>query len=82
MSETSMYNVVNSPASSYLIGASSFLQVTRTAIKSRMSSKFDQARPRIAEIAAIERLKTSLLTYNGRNVGTTLTPLNESSSFL
>ena len=57
MSETSMYNVVNTPATSYLIGASSFLQVTRTALKSWMSSKFDHARPWIVQVAAIERLE-------------------------
>ena len=33
-SEKSMYNVVNTLAPSFLIGSSSFLQVTRTTIKS------------------------------------------------
>ena len=36
-SEESMYNVVNNLAPSFLIGSSSFLQVTRTTIKSWMS---------------------------------------------
>ena len=38
-SEKLMYNVVNTLAPSFLIG-SSFLQVTRTIIKSRIISKF------------------------------------------
>ena len=37
-----MYNVVNTLAPSFLIGSFSFLQVTRTTIKSWMSSKFGQ----------------------------------------
>ena len=41
-SEKAMYNVVNTLAPSFLIGSSSFLQVTRTTIKSWMSSKFRQ----------------------------------------
>ena len=40
-SETLMYNVVNTLAPLFLIGSSSFLQVRRTTIKSRTSSKFD-----------------------------------------
>ena len=44
-------------APSFLMGSSSFLQVTRTTIKSRMSSKFGQIRPRTVELAALERLK-------------------------
>ena len=49
-------------ASSFLIGSSSFLQVTWTTIKSRMSSKFGQIRPLTAELAALERLeKTHIL---------------------
>ena len=38
-SEKSIYNAVNTLASSFLIG-SSFLQVTRTTVKSLISSKF------------------------------------------
>ena len=38
-SENSMYNVVNTLAPSFLIESSSFLRVTRTTIKSGLSSK-------------------------------------------
>ena len=58
-SEKLMYNVVNTLAPSFLIGSSSFLQVMRTTIKSWTSSKFDQIRPWIAELAALERLEKS-----------------------
>ena len=54
-----MYNVVNTLAPSFLIGSSSFLQVTRTTIKAWMSSKFDQILPWTAELAALERLEKS-----------------------
>ena len=37
-----MYNAVNTVAPSFLIGSSSFLQVTRTTVKSWISSKFSQ----------------------------------------
>ena len=39
-SEKSIYNAVNTLAPSFLIGSSSFLQVTRTIVKSWISSKF------------------------------------------
>ena len=59
-SEKLMYNVVNTPAPLFLIGSSSFLQVRRTTIKSRLSSKFDLIGRRTAELAALEHLeKTS-----------------------
>ena len=45
-------NVVNTLAPSYL-------QVTRTYITSRTSSKFGQIGPRTAELAALERLEKS-----------------------
>ena len=45
VSEKLMYNVVNTLAPLFLIGSSSFLQVRRTTIKSRPSSKFDQIGP-------------------------------------
>ena len=54
-----MYNVVNTLAPLFLIGSSSFLQVRRTTIKSRPSSKFDQIGPWIVELAALGRLKKS-----------------------
>ena len=79
-----MYNIVNTLAPSFLIGSSSYLQVTRITIKSWTSSKFDQIRPWTAEVAALERLEKSSLTYNGRNLVNTLAPsfLIGSSSFL
>ena len=58
-SEKLIYNVVNTLAPSFLIGSSSFLQVTRTTIKSWTSSKFDQIRPWTAELAALEGLGKS-----------------------
>ena len=55
--EKSMYNVVNTLAPSFLNGCSSFLQVTRTAIKFRTSSKFGQIGLRTAELTALEDLE-------------------------
>ena len=52
-----MNNFVTSLAPLFLIGSFSFLQVARTKIKSLMSSKFGQIRPRNAELAALERLE-------------------------
>ena len=73
-SEKLMYNVVNTLALSFLIGSSSFLQVTRTTIKAWTSSNFDQIRPWTAELAALELLEKSPLAYNGRNLVNTLAP--------
>ena len=42
-----------------LIGSSSFLQLTRTTIKSRQSLNFGQIRQQTAELAALEHLKKS-----------------------
>ena len=42
---------------SFLIGSSSFLQVTRTTIKAWMSLNFGGISPLTAELAALERLK-------------------------
>ena len=56
------HNAVNTLAPSFLIGSSSFLQVTRTTVKSSISSKFDQIHPCTAELAALDRLKKSF-TY-------------------
>ena len=42
---------------SFLIESSSFLQVTRTTIKSLIFSKFGQIRPWTVELAALERLE-------------------------
>ena len=49
-------------APSFLIGTCSFLQVTRTTIKSRMSSKFSQIQPLTLELDALDQLKKSF-TY-------------------
>ena len=56
-SEKLMYNVVNTLAPLFLIGSSSFLEVRRTTIKFRPSSKFDQIGPWTAELAALEGLE-------------------------
>ena len=50
-------NLISTLAPSFLIISSSYLQVTRTSIISRMSSNFSKIRPRTAELAAFERLK-------------------------
>ena len=52
-----MNNVVTTLAPSFLIESSSFLQATRTLIKSRMGSKFDKIRSGTYELLALERLK-------------------------
>ena len=84
VSENFMYNVVNTLAHSFLIGSSSFLQVTRTTIKAWTSSKLDQVRPWTAELAALDRLEKSSYTYNWRNLVNSLASsfLIGSSSFL
>ena len=58
-SEKLLYNVVTTLGPSFLIGSSSYLQVTRTSITSQTSSKFGQIGPRTAEFAALERLEKS-----------------------
>ena len=85
MFEKSLFCVVATLALSILIGSSSYLEVTRIAVTSRMSLNFGQVRPQIAELAALERLEKSPWTYNGKkNVVATLAPLFfiGSSSFL
>ena len=57
-----MYNVVNTLAPSFLIGSSSFSQVTRAHIQSRVCSKFGQIQPWTVELAAFPQLKKSF-TY-------------------
>ena len=52
--EILIYNVVTTLASSFLIRSSSYLQVMRTFIRFRTSSKFGQIGPRTAELAALE----------------------------
>ena len=46
-------------APSFFIGSSSFLQVTRTTIKSRIGLKFGKTGPGTYELAALERLEKS-----------------------
>ena len=58
-SEKLMYNVVTTLSPIFLIGSSSYLQVTRTSVTSQTSSKFSQIGPRTAELAALERLEKS-----------------------
>ena len=58
-SEKLLYNVVSTLVPSFLIGSSSYLQVTRTSITSRTGLKFGQIGPRTAELAALERLEKS-----------------------
>ena len=58
VSEKSMYNVVNT-LDPFLIESSSFLQVTRTTIKSGLSSKLSLIGPCTAELAALEHLQSS-----------------------
>ena len=48
---------MNTPAPSFLIGSSSYVQVMRTIIISRISSNLGQIRSRTAELAALERLE-------------------------
>ena len=50
---------MTTPAASFLIGSSLFLQVTRTTIKSRMGLKFSKIGPGTYELAAFERLEKS-----------------------
>ena len=65
-----MYNL----ASSLLVESFSFLQVTRTTIKSGLKSKFSLIKSCPAELAALDHLIKSTLTYNERNVVNTLAP--------
>ena len=50
------HNPVSTLVPSFLIGSSSFLPVTRTTIKTGMSSNFDQIGLLTMELAALERL--------------------------
>ena len=53
-------------------GSSSFLQVTRSAMKAWMGLNFGKIPSLTSELAALERLEKSPYTYNGRNVVTIL----------
>ena len=52
-----MYNVVDNLAPTFSIGSSSFFQVTRTTLKSGQSSNLRQIGPRVAELAALDRIE-------------------------
>ena len=54
-----MYNAVNTLVPSFLIGSSSFLQVTRTTVKSWISSKLVQIQPCTEVLSALDGLKKS-----------------------
>ena len=79
-----MCNAVTTLAPSFFIGSSSFLQATRTSIKSGMGSKFGRIPSGTYELPALGRLKKSPYTHNERNVVTSLelSILNGSSSYL
>ena len=55
------YFVLWQLASSILIGSSSYLEVTRIAITSRMSSNFSQIQPLTAELSALDCVKNQYL---------------------
>ena len=61
-------NNVSTPTPSVLIQSSSNLQVTRTGIKSWMSSNFNQIETLPMELGALEHLKNFTYTYNGKMV--------------
>ena len=50
-------NAMNTLASSFLIGSSSFLQVTRTCMEAETSSKFGLIPSLTTELAALEGVK-------------------------
>ena len=59
MSEKLMNLVVATLAPLFLIGSSSFLQVTGITIKSQMGSKFEKIKSRTVKLAALKRLEKS-----------------------
>ena len=59
-------------APSFWIEFYSFLHVTRTAIKAWIGLKFCKIWPGPTELAALECVKKSPSTYNGRNVVSSL----------
>ena len=54
-----MNSVVTTLSPSFLIGSSSFLQATRTSIKSQLGLKLGSIRRRTYELAALEHLEKS-----------------------
>ena len=86
-SEELMYNVVNTLAPSFLIGSSSFLQLTRTTINGRVqnSTRSDHGLWSMTVVSCSWASgKIPIDFYNGRNLVNTLAPsfLIGSSSFL
>ena len=61
MFEKAIFCVVATLAPSILIGSSSYLEVTRIAITSRMSSNFSQIRSLTAELSALDCVKNQFL---------------------
>ena len=59
-------------APSFLIGSSSFLQVTKTSIKAWMGLKFGKIQPGTGELSALGNLEKSPLTYDWVNVVTSI----------
>ena len=53
-----------------------------TCMRSRRSSKFGQIRPLTAELAALERLKKSLYTNNGKNSVATFSAVLDQIHFI
>ena len=51
----------------FIIRSFLYLQVTMTCMRPRRRQKFSQIGPPTAELAALECLKKSLQTYNGKN---------------
>ena len=66
-------NLVSTLAPPFLIGSSSFLQVTRTTIKSRIGSKFGKIQPGLWSKLPLS-IWNNPQTYNGRNVVSSLVP--------
>ena len=61
------YNLGSTLAPSFLIGSSSYLQVTRISKISRTNLNISQIRLRTAELAALERLKNSHRLIMGKS---------------
>ena len=61
MIDTHTFPLVSILAPSFLIGSSSFLQVTRTTIVSQMSLKFGRNQSWSAELAALDQFKKSFI---------------------
>ena len=62
LKKKTIYNLVSTLAPSFLTRSSSFLQVRRTTIIYRTSSKFGSLLQQTAELAALERFKKTPLS--------------------